>query len=109
MAIPLPTTTITVLRPDLTADTYDSDNGPTVVALGVNANIGSQRGSGNEIGGQLSVQTLRMQCDVVDLRHTDYVRDESDNLTYSVVWIKARTGLGIDHLEAGLQLAQGAN
>jgi hypothetical protein len=109
MSIPLPTTTISILRPDPTADTYDTDNGPTVVLSGIRANIGSQRGSGNETGGQLALLSLRMQCDVVDLRHTDYVRDDSDGVVYSVVWVKTRMGLGVDHIEAGLQLAEGAS
>ncbi len=109
MTIPVSTTTISVFRPDASADTYESDEGPTLVANAVRAHIGSPRGRGSERGGQQSTSSYRLTSDPVDLRHTDVVRDDFTGTFYSVVWTYRRVGLNVDHVSAELQLAEGAN
>lgn len=110
MSIPLPTTTITVLRPDSTSDDYENDTGPVAVASGINAHIGSPRGRGSEVGGQAAVVDKQLICDVInDLRHTDLIRDNSDQRIYSIVWVDYKRALGLDHISAGLKIAEGAS
>lgn len=107
--IPLSTTTITVLRV-ASVDPYEpSTMAPGTVVTGVRAHISVPNvGASQIVGGQQSVVEPRLTCDVCDLRHTDEVRDDSTGQTFQVSWVQQRLGLGLDHLEAGLRIVQGA-
>lgn len=104
------TTTITVLRvpEDLNRDPYDPEPDPVEVAAGVRAHIGSPSGGERVSGGEQSRTDLRLTCDPTDLRHTDQVRDDTTGETFETVWVKQRTGLGLDHVTAFLQHIEGA-
>lgn len=105
--IPISTTTIDVLRPDTSADDYENDSGTTVVHSGVRAQISSPRGRGREIDGEIEVIDKKLECDPVDIKHFDIVRDNVMGRLYSVVWIDQRNGLGLDHTTAGLKFTDG--
>lgn len=109
MAIPLHTTTITVLRvaTDPGRDPYDALPEPAVVAAGVRAHLSSPSGRERTAGGSQEVVEFRLACDPVDLRHTDQVRDETTGLVYEVVWTRERQALGLDHTQAGLKQVTG--
>lgn len=109
MAIPLATTTITVLRvaDDPTRDPYDEPPAAAEAYTGVRAHIGSATGREQVAGGSQSITDLRLTCDPIDLRHTDQVRDDTTSETFDVVWVKNRTGLGMDHTAALLQHQEG--
>ncbi len=106
--IPFAVTTIDVLRPDTSADDFDNDSGTTVVHSGVRAVLSSPKGRGREIGGEIQIVDKDLECDTVEIRHYDVVRDNSDNQLYSVEWIDQRIGLGLDHTTAGLKYTSGA-
>jgi hypothetical protein len=108
MSIPLSTTTITISRKRDDDDPYDT---PTVrpVANGIRAVIGSPSGRDRVIGGDQSAIVAKLDCDVCDLRHYDYVTDDRTTVEYAVVWVTERQGLGLDHLEAGLTAVTGAS
>ncbi len=107
--IPLNTTTISVLRP-VDTDPYEaSATAPAIVAQGVRAHISVPNiGSSQIVGGQQSVVEPRLTCDVCDLRHTDEVKDDTTGRIFQVSWVQERLGLGLDHLEAGLRIVEGA-
>jgi hypothetical protein len=105
--IPLATTTITVRRPVAGQDPYEAPVPPPVMA-GIPAHIGSPSGIDVRIGGDQQVVTDRLDCAIVDLRHGDTVHDDGNDVTYSVVWVRRRYGLGLDHMEAGLVQTEGA-
>ena len=109
MAVPLATTTIAVLRApaDASRDPYDVQPEPETVASGVRAHISSPSGRERVAGGSQEVVEFRLACDLTDLRHTDRVQDEQSGATYEVVWARARQGLGLDHVEAGLRQVNG--
>jgi len=107
MSIPLATTTITVLRS--TGDPYETQT-TEPVASGVRAVIGRPRGDETPTGGSQEVAEFRLNCDPVDLEHTDQVRDDQTSEVYEVVWaMPERSGPGgsFAHTVAGLKRVTG--
>lgn len=109
MAIPVATTTIRVLRvpADPTRDPLDPQPAAAVVASGVRAVISTSRGREPSPSGTQEVVEFRLSCDPVEIRHTDSIQDEATGDTYEVVWARPRTGLGLEHAEAGLRQVTG--
>lgn len=107
--IPVATTTIRVLRVpvDLNLDRYDAQPAEVVVVSGVRAHISSPAGSERNLSGSQEIATRHLDCDVVDLTHNDRVQDETTGVTYSVVWAQRRPGMGLDRMEAELQVVEG--
>ena len=109
MAVPLHTTTISVLRlpTDPARDPYDPQPSPEVVASGVRAHISSPSGRERVAGGSQEVVEFRLSCDPVEIRHTDQVQDEQTSALYEVTWARTRAGLGLDQTQAGLKQVTG--
>jgi hypothetical protein len=111
VAIPLATTTVSVLRvpADPDRDPYDPTPEPSTVATGVRATISTSSGTETVAGGSQEVVNFRMSCDQfpAKLHHKDMVVDEQSGETYNVVWTVTRNGMGLDHLQAGLQQVSG--
>lgn len=105
--IPLATTTVTVRRPAAGADPYEAGT-PALVATGIRAHIGSPSGADVRVGGDQQVITDRLNADLCDIAHGDTITDDRNQVTYAVVWVRRRIGLGLDHLVAGLVQAEGA-
>jgi hypothetical protein len=104
--IPVATTTIRVLRSatDATTDPYDPPAAPAAaVASGVRAVISAPTGRERNIGGTEQAVEFSLNCDPVDLAHTDTVEDEATGIAYQVVWVTQRSGFGLDHTRAGLR------
>lgn len=113
MGLPLSTTTITVLRPapaDLFAEPYAGTNvsGLTEVVTGVRAviDIPVARDAGREVaqGGEQTVTEFRFSCDPCDVANQDYIRDDTTNAVYRVVWHFDFAG---HHIEGGLRVVEG--
>lgn len=104
MALPLATTTITVLRSDQdgTADAFDTLT-YTPVAANVRAVIGSESGTETNTSGSSENLGFRLDCDVCDVRHDDRIEDENTGDVFEVEWVWLRTGLGLDHMEGQLR------
>lgn len=109
MALPVATTTITVLRlpEDATRDPYDPEPPPTEMATGVRASIGNPHFREEVAGGQQSVSLYRLHCDPTDLHHEDRVRDDATGEIFEVVGVKQRLGVGLDHVRATLTKIEG--
>lgn len=111
VVIPVSTTTVRVLRrpSDGTLDPYDPQPSPSVVASGVRAHISTSRGSEERAGSDRSIVQFRMSCDPlpVGLLHTDQVVDEQSGEVYEVRWAVSRVGLGMDHIQAGMDQISG--
>jgi hypothetical protein len=130
--LPLATTTISVQRlralaPSVAAapirDPYgegydtETDASPTngtqrpdqrdLVARGVRAHISSPSGSEQRQGGSSETLTWTLGCEDCPMEHYDWVLDESTGQVYEVVWVARRTGLGLDHITAGLRIVKG--
>ena len=109
--IPTATTTVKILRrpADGTLDPYDPQPAAAEVATGVRAHISTGRGSEDRAGSDRSVVQFRMSCDplAVGLLHTDQVVDEQSGEVYEVRWAVARVGLGMDHIQAGMDQISG--
>ena len=108
MAIPLATTTIAVIAGATTGDLYETVPGSTTTATGVRAHISTSSGDEEVRGGSQELVTFRLACDPVELTHTDRVQDEQTGEVYEVVWARSRSGLGLDHVQAGLRQVKGA-
>jgi hypothetical protein len=108
MTVPLATTTVQILRAaaDTSRDYWDADPAPATVAS-VRAHLSSP--SGREIRGEGSQQIVDMVllCDPVDLHHDDRVKDLTTGTLYRITWVRKRYGLGLDHMVAGLMVAEG--
>lgn len=105
--IPLSTTTITIRRPAAGVDPYEQTTA-ALVTQGIAAHIGSPGGADVRIGGDQQIITDHLDADVCDLRHGDTVTDDGNGVTYQVVWVRRRIGLGLDHMAAGLVQVEGA-
>lgn len=109
--IPLATTTITVQRTALlaTADPYDAVTAaPETVASGVRAHLSAPGGFETQ-GGQSAQEdvTWRLSCDPCEINSECVVVDDTTGDTFEIEWARLRTGLGLDHVEAGLRQVSG--
>lgn len=111
MAIPLPTTTITVRRvpADPNRDPYDPAPEPVVVASGVPAHISLASGRENVAGGSQEIVNFRLACNPFagGIHHEDTVVNDQSGAVYEVVFAEERTALGLDHFQAGLRQVTG--
>lgn len=107
--LPIATTTVTVRRPAGAEDPYVTAADAPVHSSGTPAHIGQPSGSEVDQGGQLEQITDVLLAEAgLDLTHTDQVEDERTGQRYRVAWVRARQGLGLDHVKAGLVTFQGA-
>lgn len=108
--IPVATTTIEVLRlpADPTRDPEDPQPAPVSVASGVRAHISTSRGR-EVVQGQSTQEIVefRLSCDTADIQQDDQVRDEATGEVYHVMWARSRSGLGLEHTQAGLKQVSG--
>jgi hypothetical protein len=109
VSIPLSTTTIRIDRVPLSAtrDSYDVPPAASQVATGVRAHLSAPSGREILAGGSKEIVDRHLDCDVVDLLHGDTVTDLTTSVTYTVVWVHKRLGLGLDRMEAGLRIVAG--
>src|SRR5688500_14340017 len=107
--LPLATTTITVKRvpADTDRDAYDEKPAEITAHSGIPAHFSSP--SGREImrGGSQEVIDRHLDCEIIDLKHTDHVIDEQTDERYQIVWAHKRMGLGLDRIEAGVKRVEG--
>jgi hypothetical protein len=103
--IPLSSTTITVkeVPTDATRDGYDVLPAATILASGVRAVISSPGGRERRAGGSQQDSSMHLDCDPCPLTHRSTVTDEKTGTVYTVNWVEARNGMGLDRMEAGLQ------
>jgi hypothetical protein len=119
MTIPYATTTVSVLRrsvPDGDIDGYpDQEAVYAPVSTGTRAVVTSPiRGvtsGGHTIreGSEQIVDVFKLVADPCDIQHTDRILDETTQIVYRVEWLAPRTGLGLDHMDAGLSFVEGFN
>ena len=111
MAIPLATTTISVLRvpADPDRDPYDPQPEPETVVSGIRAHLSLGQGQETVAGGSQQVVNWRLSCDPFNqgLHHKDQVVNEQSGSVYEVVYSETREGMGMDHFQAGLTQVSG--
>jgi len=107
VSLPLATTTVTIRRPEGGDDPYEADRGSLVVR-GRRAHIGSPHGSETIVGGSKEVVDAVLRLDPSPcLTHRDLVTDDGTGECWSVVWVRQRQGLGLDHQAVGLRAVKG--
>jgi len=113
MALPLSTTTVTVLRGRVADQYAEPYSGTSTTALdeietGVRAviDIPVARDAGRETvrGGEQTSTEFRFSTDICQLRNSDFLRDEQDGVLYRVTWCFT---FHRDHIEGGLKLVEG--
>lgn len=113
MAIPLPTTTITIKgkRPESSVDPdaegYDAPaTPPGIVASGLNAAISAPSASRDDA---LEVERWRLRVDPCDLRQFDTVIDDKTGVEYEVETVSPSNVdlFGLEHVQAVLKLQTG--
>lgn len=113
MALPLSTTTISILRKPI-APFYESPGSvtspPVVIASGIKAHISAP--SDAEVmaaGTEQSNVTRKFDCDPCSLTYLDLVKDESTGLVYKVIGQPMRrTAFGMDFLSGTLRMNLGS-
>lgn len=126
MAVPLWTTTFTVLRLKVLVDAAVRDpdgegygtstDGPgplnpaayEVILTGVRGAIAAPGGSERSVGGSQESVTMAINLDPGDIRHDDDLVDDQTGARYRIVWITARSGVGMDHLKGAVRTVKGA-
>jgi hypothetical protein len=106
--IPLSTTSVRIDRPTSGGDPYDTATLSVVVAA-TPAHISAPSGRETQTGGQQETVDAVLLCAVADLSHYDLVTDLATDETWSVVWVRHRRGLGLDHMHAGLRAVHGGS
>lgn len=106
MAVPLATTTITAqhAREDEPGEGRTFTTYARRISAHLSAPAGTEEGAP---GGGSSTVTNDLLCDPIDLRATDRIVDDSTGLLYEVDWVKPRSGLGLDHVKAGVHRTEG--
>lgn len=107
MVLPLVTTRVLVERPDLTADGAVARVYTTVGTYdGV---VSSPSGSDVRLGGDQMTVTATLHLDEdASLARYDRVTDQTNSLTYEIVWVQSRYELGLGYVKAGLTRTEGA-
>jgi hypothetical protein len=109
VALMLASTTVTVTRTDGTGDPY-VDATPSEVAERVRAHISAPTGSDARVGGAQEIVDAVLLTEVTPaLQRADRVTCETTGDTYTITWVRRRTGLGLDHQQAGLVAVKGAS
>lgn len=107
--IPLPTRKVTFHRAAGGGDPYE-DAVVSTVASGVRAHIGAPSGNETQVGGSQERVDAVLLCDLVSgVDHYCTVTDDATGEAWEVVWVRPRRGLGLDHLQAGVQAVAGAS
>jgi hypothetical protein len=112
MALPLSTTTISILRlppTDLLAEPYDNPGVAerSVIASGIRAHLDI---NGSEItrGGEQTSYQARFYADPCDIDHLDWFRDDRNGYLYEVQTAVLYQALGLDHVEGTARRVVGA-
>lgn len=106
MALPLATTTVTIVETASSGDPYE-DATPTTLATGVRAVIGSPSGRDLCVGGEQSIIHAVADVDGMLVTHTCQLIDETTGDRWAVAWVQRRVGLGLDHQHCGLTRVTG--
>lgn len=105
----LTTTRVRVTRPSSAGDPYE-DTTETASTREVAAHISAPTAEDYNVGGHKIVVDAVLFVDYgTDLRASDVVTDVVVGSEYRVGWVLKRTGLGLDHIRAGLSLVSGGN
>lgn len=100
--IPLSTTTVTVTSPG-TGEPYETPSGGATVVSGVAAHLSNPSGLERLAGGSQQIIDKRLLSEpIATLDSTMTVVDDDTGISYGVVWVDQRKGLGLDHTVAGL-------
>lgn len=109
MTVLIPTTTVRIVRPDAVSDPYEPGT-ETAVAQGVYAHISTPNGFDRAVGGdQELVTAVALLPPGLDIRYYDNLVDERTGERYFVAWTRSRSGLGLDHIKAGLRATKGGS
>lgn len=106
--IPLATTTVTVIERASTGDPYEPAT-ETTLATGVRAVIGSPTGVDGRVGGDKVVIDAAAQLDPCPVSRTCILVDERTGEQWTVAWVQARFGLGLNHVRCGLVAVSGGS
>lgn len=101
MSAPLPTTTISIFRPDNYADdapddqlewseSFEDPHKGKIIVTGIRAHIGRDRGKSERDGANLPETTFMISADPCDLRKDDDVIDDTTGIRYHVAWSMPR-------------------
>lgn len=109
MPLPLATTTVTILRAPAADDYAEPYSGtPTAgldeVVTGVPAVIYAPTGREAVAGGEQTATDLRFVCEPVDIKSTDYLKDDTTGVTYRITWWISYPG---EHVEGAIRLVEG--
>lgn len=106
--LPLTTTRVDLYRP-LIAD-EDVPVARSAYRHNLSAVVHSDVGQERTNGGQTEDVIGRLDIGIdPGLAHWDQVYDRKTGRWWEVTWVRARKGLGLDHVEAGLRQTQGAS
>lgn len=101
------TTTLVVTRPVATGDPYEAAYWSDI-ADNIPAHISTPPGTADTTGGDKEVLTAAAYVPVgTDIERSDLVIDDGTGLTYEVLSVSPRRGLGMDHLHLLLRLVKG--
>lgn len=105
--IPLSTTTVTIERPTAGADAFEAVT-YAEVAVAVPGHVSSPSGTeARGSGTQEAVSATLALVPGTDVRRQDRVTDDSTGDIWQVEWVRARQGLGLDRVVAGLNAVTG--
>lgn len=113
VAIPLATTTITVIRREMTdmEDLYDPADYPspewTTIVAGVRAVISPPTANPQLTAGTRLTWSASLRSDPCDLQENDHLIDANDGTEWTVLWAREFDAIGLNHMEASLRMVQG--
>lgn len=101
------TTTVSIVRPDGSGDPYEAATA-TAVATSVQAHVSAPSGADSAVGGDKEVIDATVFLPTgTTIERADIIVDDADGTNYAVVWSRARSGLGLDHVVVGVRTVAG--
>jgi hypothetical protein len=101
------TTTVTIT--DIaTGDPYEDS--ATTTRTAIPAHVSAPSGTDESVGGDKEIVDAEAYLPAgTAVASTSRVTDTATAITYAVTWVRARRGLGLDHVHLGLRAVRGGS
>lgn len=101
------TTTVTVADP-IAGDPYEDSL--TTTRTGIPAHVSAPSGTDESVGGDKEIVDAEGYLPAgACVTRASRITDDATAITYAVTWVRARRGLGLDHVHVGLRAVQGGS
>lgn len=101
------TTTVTIADP-ASGDPYEDS--AVTTRTGIPAHVSAPTGTDESVGGDKEIVDAEAYLPAgTAVARTSRLTDDATAITYAATWVRARRGLGLDHVHVGLRAVRGGS